>query len=235
MPTSETAAVSGEQSLRYCPDCITDLPLDQFGVNNARRDGINLYCKPCTRKRIYKNREGARNYKREHELAIERQRRREPPPPAPRPLTFKEKVLKAIVSGARTQTEIALRVLALDGAQPMVLDSAERVFRLLTNEDGVSLTAEESYWQAKLLTDELGDALADLLSANEIRVGNVNGSRAWLPALKTAPVSREPQLSLFQFIHQLGPKSTGLSAQRGRVEKRVATEGLELPSHSRVA
>lgn len=40
-----------EVELKWCPDCEKDLPLTDFGVNKARKDGLNLYCKRSARQK----------------------------------------------------------------------------------------------------------------------------------------------------------------------------------------
>ena len=38
--------------LKRCPRCEESLPLSEFGVCRARKDGLNLYCKRCIRQKI---------------------------------------------------------------------------------------------------------------------------------------------------------------------------------------
>lgn len=38
--------------MKRCPTCGEQKPLDQFGSNKAKKDGLNVYCKECTRARL---------------------------------------------------------------------------------------------------------------------------------------------------------------------------------------
>lgn len=33
--------------MRTCPECTRSLPIDQFGKNRSRKDGLQTYCKKC--------------------------------------------------------------------------------------------------------------------------------------------------------------------------------------------
>lgn len=49
--------------LKRCPRCEKSLPLSEFGVCRARKDGLNLYCKGCIRQKIAQSRQALREYK----------------------------------------------------------------------------------------------------------------------------------------------------------------------------
>jgi len=49
--------------LKRCPRCEESLPLSQFGICRARKDGLNLYCKRCIRQKITHSRQALREYK----------------------------------------------------------------------------------------------------------------------------------------------------------------------------
>jgi hypothetical protein len=49
--------------LKRCPRCEVSLPLSEFGVCRARKDGLNLYCKGCIRQKIAHSRQALREYK----------------------------------------------------------------------------------------------------------------------------------------------------------------------------
>ena len=49
--------------LKHCPICISDLPLDEFGICRARKDGRNLYCKGCIRNKVTQSRRALKEYK----------------------------------------------------------------------------------------------------------------------------------------------------------------------------
>ena len=107
--------------LKRCPRCEESLPLSEFGVCRARRDGLNLYCKRCIRQKIAISRQALREYK--------SARSKHGPTPGPsrsrvtieaklgfsprriarmlRKLSPADRVREAIRCGARTQKEIA--------------------------------------------------------------------------------------------------------------------------------
>ena len=57
------AAEVTEIELKRCPRCEESLPLSEFGVCRARKDGLNLYCKRCIRQKIAISRQALREYK----------------------------------------------------------------------------------------------------------------------------------------------------------------------------
>src|SRR5436189_4315220 len=48
---------------KFCPICSQDLPLSEFGVCRARKDGRNLYCKSCIRKKVTDSRRALKEYR----------------------------------------------------------------------------------------------------------------------------------------------------------------------------
>jgi hypothetical protein len=52
-----------EIELKKCPRCEESLPLSEFGICRARKDGLNLYCKRCIRQKISLSRQALREYK----------------------------------------------------------------------------------------------------------------------------------------------------------------------------
>jgi hypothetical protein len=107
--------------LKRCPRCEESLPLSEFGVCRARKDGLNLYCKRCIRQKIAQSRQALREYKNariKHGSAAEPQGSRlsidtksgfSPRRIARmlRKLSPADRVREAIRCGARTQKEIA--------------------------------------------------------------------------------------------------------------------------------
>lgn len=107
--------------LKRCPRCEESLPLSEFGVCRARKDGLNLYCKGCIRQKIAQSRQALREYKNARikhgstsvpersRLAIDTKAGFSPRRIARmlRKLSPADRVREAIRCGAETQTEIA--------------------------------------------------------------------------------------------------------------------------------
>jgi hypothetical protein len=55
----EEVDISGKN----CPICSQQLPLSEFGVCRARKDGRNLYCKSCIRKKVTESRRALKEYR----------------------------------------------------------------------------------------------------------------------------------------------------------------------------
>ncbi len=145
----EALDVSGKN----CPICSQQLPLSEFGVCRARKDGRNLYCKSCIRKKVTDSRRALKEYRSarkryvnhpaaEHSSAA-------PNGDSPSPTGYArllsklspvERVREAIRKGARTQRQIAQ--------------------------------------ETRLGKDEIGDALANLLLwTREIKTHIVDNNR----------------------------------------------------------
>ena len=58
-----TAAEARALELKRCPRCEESLPISEFGICRARKDGLNLYCKRCIRQKIALSRQALREYK----------------------------------------------------------------------------------------------------------------------------------------------------------------------------
>src|SRR2546421_852941 len=58
-----TAAEAKAHELKRCPRCEESLPVSEFGICRARKDGLNLYCKRCIRQKIALSRQALREYK----------------------------------------------------------------------------------------------------------------------------------------------------------------------------
>src|SRR5207237_2838866 len=142
--------------LKRCPRCEDSLPVSEFGVCRARKDGLNLYCKRCIREKIAQSRQALREYKNSRvkqgttptagksRLTIDAKSGFSPRRIARllRKLSPADRVREAIRCGARTQKHIA------------------------------QLT--------KLTKDEVCDALANLLLwTREIRTEVVNHTRLY--------------------------------------------------------
>jgi len=110
-----------EIELKRCPRCEESLPLSEFGICRARKDGLNLYCKRCIRQKIALSRQALREYKKarvKHGSSVISDRSRVTVDPKSafssrriarmlRKLSPADRVREAIRCGAHTQKEIA--------------------------------------------------------------------------------------------------------------------------------
>ena len=110
-----------EIELKRCPRCEESLPLSEFGICRARKDGLNLYCKRCIRQKIALSRQALREYKKarvKHGSGVTSDRSRVTVDPKSafssrriarmlRKLSPADRVREAIRCGAHTQKEIA--------------------------------------------------------------------------------------------------------------------------------
>ena len=154
-----------------CPICSQVLPLSEFGICRARKDGRNLYCKDCIRRKVNESRRVLREYKSARKRYVAEQilattelstidnNSASSPQRILRPaskLSPVERVREAIKKGARTQKEIAQ--------------------------------------ETKLGKDEIGDALANLLLwTHEIKTEVTESSRMYY-------INDSPQPGLVQEI-----------------------------------
>src|ERR1700704_5252383 len=111
----EELDVSGKN----CPICSQQLPLLEFGVCRARKDGRNLYCKSCIRKKVTDSRRALKEYRSARKRYVSQPAEQSwsqadgdsPSSPNYTRLLSKlspiERVREAIRKGARTQREIA--------------------------------------------------------------------------------------------------------------------------------
>ena len=106
---------------KNCPICSQDLPLSEFGICRARRDGRNLYCKSCIRKKVTDSRRALKEYRSTRKRYVsqslpEHSWSTESGGDSPLPTSYTrflsklspvERVREAIRKGSRTQKEIA--------------------------------------------------------------------------------------------------------------------------------
>jgi hypothetical protein len=152
--------IQSPPKVKHCPICSKELPISEFGICRARKDGRNLYCKSCIRQKVTQSRRALKEYKSARKKYISQQveiaellsgyssSNGQYPAKAVSKLTPVERVRDAIRRGSRTQREIAQ--------------------------------------ETKLGKDEIGDALANLLLwTHEIRTQVVDNTRLYF--LNDAP------------------------------------------------
>lgn len=175
--------------IKHCPICAKELPIAEFGICRARKDGRNLYCKSCIRNKVTQSRRALKEYKSARKKYIAQQvelgdllnadhSTSSYTPKSLSKLSPVERVRDAIRRGARTQKEIAQ--------------------------------------ETKLGKDEIGDALANLLLwTREIRTQVQDNTRLYFlnDSMDAANDEDSPQLprrkrdvpSSFSCLHGLMP------------------------------
>src|SRR4029450_12666374 len=105
--------------IKHCPICAKGLPISEFGICRARKDGRNLYCKSCIRNKVTQSRRALKEYKSARKKYIARQVELSElvhsdqsasvayTAKSVSKLSPVERVRDAIRRGARTQREIA--------------------------------------------------------------------------------------------------------------------------------
>lgn len=98
---------------KFCPICSNELPLSEFGICRARKDGRNLYCKSCIRKKVTESRQVLREYKSARKCYVSQQTLEAQASDSAQNLSRLlsklspiERVREAIKKGSRTQNEI---------------------------------------------------------------------------------------------------------------------------------
>jgi hypothetical protein len=98
--------------LKYCPICTKDLPVSEFGMCRAWKDGRNLYCRTCINAKVTASRRALKAYKEARKKYIAQQVEifeTEDFSVVPvSKLSPSDRVRLAIERGSRTQREIAL-------------------------------------------------------------------------------------------------------------------------------
>jgi len=163
--------IQSSLQVKHCPICSKDLPISEFGICRARKDGHNLYCKSCIRQKVTQSRRALKEYKSARKKYISQQvelaelltgdssSNGHYPAKAMSKLSPIERVRDAIKRGSRTQREIAQ--------------------------------------ETKLGKDEIGDALANLLLwTHEIRTQVVDNTRLYFLNDASEPAGIEEALRL---------------------------------------
>jgi hypothetical protein len=158
-------------NVKHCPICAKELPVSEFGICRARKDGRNLYCKSCIRNKVTQSRRALKEYKSARKKYIAQQVELSDlvhsehstsmnyTAKSVSKLTPVERVRESIRRGAKTQREIAQ--------------------------------------ETKLGKDEIGDALANLLLwTREIRTQIQDNTRLYFLNDATDANNQEDTLQL---------------------------------------
>jgi hypothetical protein len=152
--------MKSETELRFemkdCPLCSQALSLSEFGICRARKDGRNLYCKSCIRKKVTDSRQALREYKSARKRYVS---------------------LQALESndglGADSDSPAVQNVTRVASK----LSPFERVREAIRKN---ARTQKEIAQETKLGKDEIGDALANLLLwTREIRTEVIDNNRMY--------------------------------------------------------
>jgi hypothetical protein len=142
------------RNAKICPICSKALPLSEFGVCRARKDGRNLYCKTCIRRKVTESRRALKEYKSARKKYV-----------ADAVLEASE--LVAMESGSSLPYA---RLVSRLSPVERVRDAIKRGAR----------TQKEIAQETKLGKDEIGDALANLLLwTREVRTEVVDNTRMY--------------------------------------------------------
>ena len=140
---------------KSCPICSQQLPLSEFGVCRARKDGRNLYCKSCIRKKVTDSRRALKEYRSARKRYVSQ------------PLLDTADALLNESGNASTMF-------------PRVLSKLSPIERVREAIKKGARTQKEIAQQTRLGKDEIGDAIANLLLwTREIRTQTVGNTRLY--------------------------------------------------------
>jgi len=176
--------------VKHCPICSLELPISEFGICRARKDGRNLYCKSCIRQKVTQSRRALKEYKSARKRYISQQ----------------VEISELINVDSTNGTHYTAKSLSKLSPVERVRDAIRRGSR----------TQREIAQETKLGKDEIGDALANLLLwTHEIRTQVVDNTRLYFinDAAETAVVEEALRLparkldvpSSFSCLHGLMP------------------------------
>jgi len=141
------------QESKHCPICSNDLPISEFGICRARKDGRNLYCKSCIRNKVTESRRALKEYKSVRKRCIAQH------------IEMTEQI-----SDNGSSSQYAVR-------SNSKLSPVDRVREAIRKG---ARTQREIAQETKLGKDEIGDALANLLLwTREIRTQVVDNTRMY--------------------------------------------------------
>lgn len=142
--------------MKDCPLCNQSLSLSEFGICRARKDGRNLYCKSCIRKKVTESRQALREYKSARKRYVS---------------------LQALDANEMAQVDTESQA---SQHVPRVISKLSPIERVREAIKKNARTQKEIAQETKLGKDEIGDALANLLLwTREIRTEVVENTRMY--------------------------------------------------------
>lgn len=177
-------------NVKHCPICSLELPISEFGICRARKDGRNLYCKSCIRQKVTQSRRALKEYKSARKRYISQQ----------------VEISELLNSDTSNGTHYTAKSLSKLSPVERVRDAIRRGSR----------TQREIAQETKLGKDEIGDALANLLLwTHEIRTEIRDNTRlyfindaaeaAGLEESLRLPARKRDVPSSFSCLHGLMP------------------------------
>lgn len=158
-------------NVKHCPICSLELPISEFGICRARKDGRNLYCKSCIRQKVTQSRRALKEYKSARKRYISQQ----------------VEITELLNGDPSNGAHYAAKSLSKLSPVERVRDAIRRGSR----------TQREIAQETKLGKDEIGDALANLLLwTHEIRTQVVDNTRLYFINDVTEPAGLEESLRL---------------------------------------
>ena len=141
---------------KTCPICCEELRSSDFGVCRARKDGRNLYCKSCIRKKVTDSRRALKEYRSARKRYVSQ------------PLSEHADTL--LSDGEST----------CSANYPRILSKMSPVERVREAIKKGSRTQKEIAQETRLGKDEIGDALANLLLwTREIKTQVIDNMRVY--------------------------------------------------------
>jgi hypothetical protein len=187
---SEMIEIQLSPEVKHCPICSNDLPISEFGVCRARKDGRNLYCKSCIRQKVTQSRRALKEYKTARKKYISQQ----------------VEIAELLSADSSSGAQYPIKAISKLSPVERVRDAIRRGSR----------TQREIAQETKLGKDEIGDALANLLLwTHEIRTQVMGNTRLYFlnDAAETPTIDDGPRLparkrdvpSSFSCLHGLMP------------------------------